>query len=128
MKTPATCSRVIVALAAAFLLVARPAHACTRCMRVFGDGAVIVGRSMDWVEDPGSEIWVFPRGMSRQGNAGPRSFEWTSKHGSVGVSFYGVATACGSSSRAARPIAAMPPDPSSLPRRSMEPTSRAAGW
>ena len=95
MKTPAICSRVIVALAAAFLLVATPAHACTRCMRVFGDGAVIVGRSMDWVEDPGSEIWVFPRGMKRQGNTGPRSFEWTSNHGSVGVSFYDAATACG---------------------------------
>ena len=95
MHTFTSCSRVMVAAAAALLPVAMPAHACTRCLHVFADGAVIVGRSMDWVEDPGSEIWVFPRGMSRQGNAGPRSFEWMSKHGSVGVSFYGVATACG---------------------------------
>jgi penicillin V acylase-like amidase (Ntn superfamily) len=77
------------------LVVATPAAACTRCLRVFADGTAIVGRSMDWVEDPGSEIWVFPRGMQRQGNAGPASFAWTSRHGSVGVSFYGVATACG---------------------------------
>jgi choloylglycine hydrolase len=89
----------VIAVAAASLvtmpLATMPASACTRCLHVFADGAVIVGRSMDWVEDPGSEIWVFPRGMKRQGNAGPQSFAWTSRHGSVGVSFYGVATACG---------------------------------
>ncbi len=85
---------IVVALLAC-PLAATPATACTRCMRVFADGAVVVGRSMDWVEDPGSEIWLFPRGMKRHGNAGPGSFEWTSVHGSVGVSFYGVATACG---------------------------------
>lgn len=72
-----------------------PASACTRCMRAFADGGVIVGRSMDWMEDPGSELWVFPRGMKRHGNAGPTSLEWTSRFGSVGVSFYGVATADG---------------------------------
>jgi choloylglycine hydrolase len=84
---------VVVTVAA--MLAATPAAACTRCMRAFADGTVIVGRSMDWMEDPGSEIWVFPRGMKRHGNAGPASLEWTSKHGSVGVSFYGVATVDG---------------------------------
>ena len=29
--------------------------------------------------------------MKRGGNAGPTSFTWTSRFGSVGVSFYGVA-------------------------------------
>ena len=86
---------MLVVLAAASLLAATPAPACTRCLRVFADGTAIVARSMDWVEDPGSEIWVFPRGMKRSGNAGPTSLEWTSKHGSVGVSFYGVATVDG---------------------------------
>ncbi len=94
---PDRLSAVLAVAASMFVatFVATPVSACTRCMRVFGDGAVIVGRSMDWVEDPGSEIWVFPRGMRRQGNAGPESFAWTSRHGSVAVSFYGVATACG---------------------------------
>jgi choloylglycine hydrolase len=86
---------LLVVLAAASLLATTPAPACTRCLRVFADGTAIVARSMDWVEDPGSEIWVFPRGMKRSGNAGPTSLEWTSKHGSVGVSFYGVATVDG---------------------------------
>ena len=77
------------------LLATTPAVACTRCMRAFADGTVVVGRSMDWVEDPGSEMWVFPRGMKRHGNAGPASLDWTSRFGSVGVSFYGIATADG---------------------------------
>jgi penicillin V acylase-like amidase (Ntn superfamily) len=41
---------------------------------------------MDWVENPGSEIWLFPRDMKCHGNAGPEILEWTSVHGSVGVS------------------------------------------
>lgn len=94
-----TCSRfmrwVSTAALAGSLLATTPAVACTRCMRAFADGTVVVGRSMDWVEDPGSEMWVFPRGMKRHGNAGPASLEWTSRFGSVGVSFYGIATADG---------------------------------
>ena len=67
------------------------AWACTRCVYLGPDGTVVVGRSLDWEEDPGSEIWVFPRGLTRNGAAGPRSLEWTSRFGSVVVSFYGVA-------------------------------------
>jgi choloylglycine hydrolase len=88
---------VKVALAAPLLvaLVAPPAAACTRCLRVFADGSVLVARSMDWVEDPGSEVWCFPRGMQRSGNAGPKSLSWTSRYGSLTVSFYGVASVDG---------------------------------
>jgi choloylglycine hydrolase len=86
---------LLAAAAAASQFAGPPASACTRCMRVFGDGTVIAARSMDWVEDPGSELWVFPRGMKRSGNAGPTSLAWTSRFGSVGVSFYGVATVDG---------------------------------
>ena len=86
---------LLVAASAAGMLSAPPASACTRCLRVFSDGSVIVGRSMDWMEDPGSEIWVFPRGIARSGNAGPNSLTWTSRFGSVGVGFYGVATVDG---------------------------------
>jgi len=90
---------VLIALAtAAFLssaLSPATATACTRCMHRFADGRVIVGRSMDWVEDPGSELWVFPRGIQRDGNAGANSLKWTSRFGSVVVSFYGVASVDG---------------------------------
>ena len=84
---------IVAALAAA--LGPLPADACTRCLKGFADGTVVVGRSMDWVEDPGSELWIFPRGMRRHGNSGPGSLEWTSRHGSVAVSFYGVASVDG---------------------------------
>jgi choloylglycine hydrolase len=95
MASSCVIRQVVHAALAVSVLAATPAAACTRCMRAFADGNVIVGRSMDWMEDPGSEIWVFPRGMKRHGNAGPASIEWTSRFGSVGVSFYGVATADG---------------------------------
>jgi penicillin V acylase-like amidase (Ntn superfamily) len=71
------------------------AQACTRCMHRFDDGGVLIGRSMDWAEDPGSELWVYPRGMQRHGNAGEASLTWTSRFGSIAVSFYGVASVDG---------------------------------
>jgi len=77
------------------VIAADPVGACTRCLHRCVDDTVIVGRSMDWMEDPKSEIWVFPRGMQRQGAAGPQSLEWTSRYGSLIVSFYGAASVDG---------------------------------
>jgi penicillin V acylase-like amidase (Ntn superfamily) len=71
------------------------AHACTRCVYLGPNDTVLVARSMDWVEDPGSELWAFPRGMKRSGATGPGTLEWTSRYGSVVVSFYGVASVDG---------------------------------
>ena len=82
-------------LASMILAVACTAHACTRCVYLGPNDTVLVARSMDWVEDPGSEIWVFPRGLKRDGAAGPESFEWTSRYGSAIVSFYGIASVDG---------------------------------
>ena len=84
-------------LLAAFVLAAfaPAAPACTRCVYLGPDNTVLVARSMDWVEDPGSEVWVFPRGMKRTGTAGPGSLEWTSRYGSAVVSFYGIASVDG---------------------------------
>ena len=50
---------------------------------------------MDWAEDPGTDLWSFPRGLKRDGGAGPGSVEWTSKYGSVISSFYNIATVDG---------------------------------
>ncbi|RTL85687.1 MAG: linear amide C-N hydrolase [Hyphomicrobiales bacterium] len=71
------------------------AHACTRIVYDTGDASHIVGRTMDWMEDPGTDLWAFPRGMSRDGSAGQGSLKWTSKHGSVISSFYNLATVDG---------------------------------
>jgi penicillin V acylase-like amidase (Ntn superfamily) len=83
------------ALAALAAAVAVPAYACTRALYVGEDGLVITGRSMDWGEDMYSNLWVFPRGMSRDGASGPNTIKWTSKYGSLAVSGYDAGTADG---------------------------------
>lgn len=70
-------------------------QACTRALYTGSDNTVITGRSMDWVEDMGSEIWVFPRGIKRNGEAGANSPQWQAKYGSVIASAYGIASADG---------------------------------
>ena len=47
---------------------------------------------MDWAEDPGTDLWSFPRAMERDGGVGEGSIKWTSKYGSVIASFYNLAT------------------------------------
>lgn len=75
--------------------VAPPSEACTRAVYLGPNQTVVVARSMDWMEDPGSNLWVFPRGMKRDGAAGPNSINWTSKYGSVITSFYELASVDG---------------------------------
>jgi penicillin V acylase-like amidase (Ntn superfamily) len=71
------------------------ANACTRALYVGSDNLVITGRSMDWDEDMSTDLWVLPRGISRNGEAGPDSLKWTAKYGSVVASVYGIASADG---------------------------------
>jgi penicillin V acylase-like amidase (Ntn superfamily) len=82
------------ALIVALALVA-PAIACTRAMYEGPNGRFLTARSMDWREDIQTNLWVLPRGVSRDGAAGPASLKWTSKHGSVVATGYDIATADG---------------------------------
>ena len=45
--------------------------------------AEVVARNMDWLEDMKSNLWLFPRGIKREGLAGKNSLTWTSKYGSI---------------------------------------------
>ena len=72
-----------------------PAAACTRAVYIGSAGMVITGRSMDWAEDMHTNLWVFPRGIARDGAAGPDSPKWTSKYGSLVASGYDIGTADG---------------------------------
>lgn len=84
------------ALAAALTLAAASvAEACTRAVYLGPDGRILTGRSMDWKLPMVSNLWVFPRGMERDGAAGERSAQWTSRYGSLAVSGYDIATADG---------------------------------
>lgn len=68
---------------------------CTRVVYL-GDGdRVLTARSMDWAADVGTNLWAFPRGMSRHGAAGPGSLTWVSLFGSVVATGYDVSTTDG---------------------------------
>lgn len=82
-------------LASGSLLTLNSADACTRLVYQGIDDEVITARSMDWKQDVGTNLWVFPRGMERSGEAGPNSIEWTSKYGSVISSGYDISTTDG---------------------------------
>jgi len=86
----------IAAIAATLALSAAPvAEACTRALYVGPENRVLTGRSMDWKLPMVSNLWVFPRGMERDGAAGERSVTWTARYGSLALSGYDIATADG---------------------------------
>ncbi len=87
--------RATVGLALAAGLSASAADACTRGVFLGENDIVITLRSMDWMGPIGSNLWVFPRGMARDGAAGPETITWTSQYGSVVVSAFDAATADG---------------------------------
>ena len=78
------------------LLVAVPAIPCTRVLWDAGKSEdVIVGRSMDWAEDPGTNMWLLPRGISRDGLTATNPLKWVSKYGSVVLTAYDKGAADG---------------------------------
>ncbi len=81
--------------AAALVLVPAAANACTRVVYLGANNDVITARSMDWKVDVQTNLYAFPRGMSRDGQAGPNSIKWTSKYGSVVATGYDVSTTDG---------------------------------
>jgi penicillin V acylase-like amidase (Ntn superfamily) len=88
-------SLVAIAALAGAALVIPVADACTRIVYSGKDGAHYVGRSMDWAEETGTDLWAFPAGMTRDGGVGEGSLAWTSKYGSVISGFYNVASVDG---------------------------------
>ncbi|MGJ0394277.1 MAG: linear amide C-N hydrolase [Methylocystis sp.] len=82
-------------LSAAVACSSLPADACTRILYETGTKSYMIGRTMDWTVDPGSDLWSFPKGMTRDGGVGQGSIKWIAKHGSVISSFYNLATVDG---------------------------------
>lgn len=70
-------------------------QACTRMVYLGKADLVITARSMDWKEEIGSNLWIFPRGIKHNGMVGSNSFEWVSKYGSVTTSAFDIATSDG---------------------------------
>lgn len=86
---------VMVSLAAFLVSVSPVMDACTRLVYHGVDNQILTARSMDWKVDVETNLWVFPKGMKRTGEAGPNSIEWTSKYGSVIASGYDISTTDG---------------------------------
>ncbi|WP_425292025.1 linear amide C-N hydrolase [Brucella anthropi] len=83
------------ALVAGSMFAAPIAEACTRFVYHGANDQVMTARSMDWKVDVATNLWIFPRGMKRSGEAGENSLHWTSKYGSVIASGYDISTTDG---------------------------------
>lgn len=68
---------------------------CTRAVYHGPDATIISVRSMDWLSDLGSNLWIFPRGIRRTGSVQPGGITWTSKYGNVVTSAFEAATVDG---------------------------------
>lgn len=69
--------------------------ACTRAVYLGPDQMVVTGRTMDWQEDLGSNIYLFPRGMKKSGADAGNTVHWMSRYGSVITAGYELGTADG---------------------------------
>ena len=78
-------------LCAAALAVFPPqAEACTRAVYLGPDGMTVTGRTMDWREDPLTNLYIFPRGVVRRGANTDKTVFWTSKYGSLSAAGYDI--------------------------------------
>ncbi|WP_333863570.1 linear amide C-N hydrolase [Sphingobacterium sp.] len=78
-----------------FCFVYRKTDACTRVVYKGPNQTVLTARSMDWRDEIPVNLWVFPKGMQRNGEVGPSSVKWTSRYGSVIASAWDMGTTDG---------------------------------
>lgn len=95
MKTNRISIRIILSVFCIIILGSIRSNACTRVMYKGKNSIVLTARSMDWKEDIRTDLWIFPRGIERNGETGENTLRWTSKYGSVIASAYNIATADG---------------------------------
>lgn len=73
----------------------KAAIACTRVVYKGPNGIVITARSMDWRSEIPANLWLFPRGIERNGEVGTSSIKWKSKYGSAITSSWDIASSDG---------------------------------
>lgn len=71
------------------------ADACTRVVYKGPENNIITARSMDWKDEIDANLWIFPRGLEKDGAIGKNSIKWASKYGSVITSAWDIATTDG---------------------------------
>lgn len=75
--------KALAALSILALPATLPADACTRVLYEGNDSLYIIGRSLDWKTPIPTNLYVYPRGMYKQGASTPDGINWTSKYGAV---------------------------------------------
>ncbi len=70
-------------------------EACTRVVYNGPNDTILTGRSMDFAMEIPANLWIFPRGMARDGAVGASSVRWSSRYGSVIASSWDIATSDG---------------------------------
>lgn len=86
---------LIITLAFFVLCMESSLESCSRLMYTTSEDFVVIGRSMDWMEDIKTDLWAFPAGMSRTGGDGANTTAWISKYGSVIASGYNLGSTDG---------------------------------
>ncbi len=81
---------LFLSLSCLFMLYVDRADACTRALYAGPDGMVATGRTMDWREDPLTNLYLFPRGMERRGADTDHTVFWKSKYGSLSAAGYDI--------------------------------------
>lgn len=84
-------SAAVLACVAALVLGAgtfESARACSLAFWADTGRNIVVGRNVDWIEDPKTDLWAMPRGIARRGTVSGTAMEWTSRYASVvGVAY-----------------------------------------
>ena len=65
---------------------------CTRALWSGAGDAIMVGRNMDYGNDLATNLWAFPRGMSRDSAVDGGSLRWSSRYGSLAAGAYDNST------------------------------------
>lgn len=78
-----------------FCFSSNESSACTRVVYKGPNNTILTGRTMDFSMEIPANLWIFPRGIKRNGEVGKNSIEWTSKYGSLAVSSWDISTTDG---------------------------------
>lgn len=89
----------MVACAGALALLPATAEACTRAVYLGPDGMTVTGRTMDWREDPLTNLYLFPRGQTRRGAKSDHTIVWQSKYGTLSAAGYDIGITDGMNER-----------------------------
>lgn len=81
---------LVVLGAAALAFLPAATDACTRAVYLGPEGMTVTGRTMDWREDPLTNLYIFPRGTARRGANTDNTVFWTSKYGTLSAAGYDI--------------------------------------